>query len=281
MTTLAYALGIWIAAVASFNSNGVAISYTDSGGRGEPVVLIHGFTGTAERHFGRTGMTEALEKAGYRVIAMDCRGHGQSGKPLEPAKYGLEMARDVVRLLDHLKIDRAHIVGYSMGGGIAQQVMVKYPKRTRTVTLLGTGWEGEHLQALQTQLNAMADAFERKDASALIRGVFADAKGGPSDAEVAAAAADLLSRNDPHVLAVMARTLPSLWDVSREQLQKVKVPVLAIDGEFEHDNLEAAKRMLTVVPNIQVTELPGVNHSTAVRPAVPRVVAFLDAHRAN
>src|SRR5947208_2212620 len=139
MTTLAYALGIWIAAVASFNSNGVAISYTDSGGRGEPVVLIHGFTGTAERHFGRTGM---------------------------------------------------------------------------------------------------ADALERKDASALIRGVSADPNGGPSDAQVAAAAADLFSRNDPHVLAVMARTLPVLWDVSRDQLRKVKVPVFAVAGEFEADNVE-------------------------------------------
>jgi pimeloyl-ACP methyl ester carboxylesterase len=118
-------------------------------------------------------------------------------------------------------------------------------------------------------------------ASALIRGVSADANGGPSDAEVAAAGADLFSRNDPHILAVMARTLPSLWDVSRDQLRKVRVPVYAIAGEFEHDNVEAAKRMLAVVPSIQVTELPGVNHATAVRPAVPRVVAFLDAHRAH
>ena len=59
---------------------------------------------------------EALGTAGYRVIALDCRGHGQSGKPQDPGQYGLEMVRDVVRLLDHLNVERAHVVGYAMGG---------------------------------------------------------------------------------------------------------------------------------------------------------------------
>src|SRR5262249_27817382 len=106
-----------------FDSNGVRIHYVDSG-RGEPVVLIHGFTGTYDRHWRAPGVTEALESAGYRAIGIDCRGHGESGKPSEPAQYGLEMVGDVVRLLDHLKIDRAHIVGYSMGGWIANQLLV-------------------------------------------------------------------------------------------------------------------------------------------------------------
>jgi pimeloyl-ACP methyl ester carboxylesterase len=263
----------------SFTSAGVAINYTDSDGRGEPVVLIHGFTGSAARHFGNTGMIAALETAGYRVIAMDCRGHGESGKPAEPTKYGVEMAHDVVRLLDHLQIARAHIVGYSMGGGIAEQVMVKYPNRTRTITLLGTGWEGEQLPALTAQMDAMADGFERRNADALIRGVFTSPQGGPPDADVAAATADLFSRNDPRVLAVMARTLPSLWDVSRAQLRAVAVPVLAIDGEFDRSNLEAARRMVGLVRTLELVELPGVNHATSVRPAAAKIVAFLQAHR--
>ena len=264
----------------TFDSGGVAISYTDSG-RGAPVVLIHGFTGSASRHFGGPGVMTALENAGYRVIAMDCRGHGLSGKPVESSQYGMEMVRDVVRLLDHLKLPRAHIVGYSMGGGIAEQILVRYPKRAMTVTLLGSGWEGEHMPAFTAQMNAMADGFDRRDASALTRAVFSAAQGGPSDAEIAAATADLFSRNDPRVLAAIARSLPVLWQISRAELRAVKVPVLAIDGEFDQSNLEAAKRMVGVVPGLQLVELPGVNHATSVRPAAAHIVAFLDQHRSN
>jgi pimeloyl-ACP methyl ester carboxylesterase len=189
------------------------------------------------------------------------------------------MVRDAVRLLDRLKIERTHIVGYSMGGGIAQQLLVNYSKRVLTVTLLGSGWEGEHMAALATQMNAMADGFDRRDATALIRGVSGSAQGGPSDAEVAAATADLFSRNDPRVLAASARTLASLWAVSREQLRAVKVPVLALDGEFDRNNLQAAQRMIGVVTALELVELPGVNHATSVRPSAAHIVAFLDKHK--
>ena len=101
----------------TFDSRGVRIHYVDKG-RGTPVVLIHGLTGSYARHWETPGAIEALEKAGFRVIAIDCRGHGQSGKPRNPSEYGLEMVEDVVRLLDHLRIEQAHVVGYSMGGAI-------------------------------------------------------------------------------------------------------------------------------------------------------------------
>ena len=98
-----------------FDSDGVRIHYADRG-RGEPVVLIHGFTGSYARHWESPDVIAALTQAGYRVIAMDCRGHGQSGKPTGASDYGLELVRDAVRLLDYLIIERAHVVGYSMGG---------------------------------------------------------------------------------------------------------------------------------------------------------------------
>lgn len=260
-----------------FRSGDVSIRY-EVHGTGVPVVLIHGFTGSAQRHFGMTGIMDALEKAGYQVIALDCRGHGQSGKPLEASQYGIEMVRDVVRLLDHLMIDRAHVVGYSMGGGIAQQMLVKHPTRVLTATLLGTGWEGENLSALTAQLNALADGFDRRDASGLIRGVQRGRQGEPSDADVVAATADLFSRNDPQVLAVMARTLPSLWQISRDELRAIRVPVMAIAGELDQSNLEAAKRMATVVATLRLIELPGLNHATSVRPSARHIVEFLNQH---
>jgi pimeloyl-ACP methyl ester carboxylesterase len=152
----------------SFDSNGIKIHYIEKG-RGAPVVLLHGFTGSATRHWEAPGVISALETAGYRVIAMDCRGHGESGKPHDPGLYGLEMVGDVIRLLDYLKIDRAHVVGYSMGGAIANQLLIRHSPRLITITLLGAGWEGEDLKVLATQFSALADGFDKKDATWLIR----------------------------------------------------------------------------------------------------------------
>src|SRR5262245_29583001 len=95
-----------------FESNGVRIRYTVQG-KGEPVLLIHGFTANVERQWGLPGIIKRLAKD-YQVSALDNRGHGKSGKPHDPKRYGAEMAEDAIRLLDHLKIKKAHVVGYSM-----------------------------------------------------------------------------------------------------------------------------------------------------------------------
>src|SRR5437764_612909 len=98
----------------SFDSRGVKIHYTVEG-QGAPVVLIHGLHSSADINWRVPGTIKTLA-AHYRVIAFDVRGHGHSDKPDKDDAYGVEMAEDVVRLMDHLKIDKAHIVGYSMGG---------------------------------------------------------------------------------------------------------------------------------------------------------------------
>jgi pimeloyl-ACP methyl ester carboxylesterase len=94
----------------SFDSAGIPIHYMVLGKKdGEPVLLIHGFTGTIETQWAPVIKALATD---YRVIALDCRGHGGSGKPHDPKQYGIEMVKDAVRLLDHLKIDKAHVAGY-------------------------------------------------------------------------------------------------------------------------------------------------------------------------
>ena len=263
-----------------FDSNGVQIHYVDRG-HGVPVVLLHGFTGSSARHWKAPGVMEALGTAGYRVIAMDCRGHGQSGKPRDAGQYGLEMVRDVVRLLDHLNLERAHVVGYSVGGAIASQLLVRHPDRLQTVTLLGSGWEGEDLGALTSQFEELAEGFARGDASALIRAATSSDQDGPTDDEVAALNASLFARNDPQVLAAVARGLPPLFEISGDSLRVATLPVLAIIGEHDDTNLEAVKRMAGVVPGLEVVEIPGASHATSVRPSAEHLVAFLDKHRAN
>jgi pimeloyl-ACP methyl ester carboxylesterase len=108
-------------------------------GKGEPVVLIHGWLASARLNWDLPGITAMLAKD-YQVIAMDVRGHGLSDKPTEESAYGPELVGDVTRLLDHLHIKKAHIVGYSMGGIIAGNFIARHPDRVLSGTLGGMGW---------------------------------------------------------------------------------------------------------------------------------------------
>ena len=125
-----------------FDSKGIPIHYTVEG-KGEPVVLIHGLYANARINWRTPGIIKALAKD-YQVIAMDVRGHGASGKPKEEESYGIELMEDVVRLLDHLKIQKAHLVGYSMGGMITMKLLTRHPDRVQSAVLGGMGWLREN-----------------------------------------------------------------------------------------------------------------------------------------
>jgi len=125
-----------------FDSDGVKIHYLDRG-HGAPVLMIHGFGSSAEEHWVKTGMVERLAHR-WRVIAYDARGHGHSDKPHDAASYGLaHMRADAVALLEHLKIARARMIGYSMGGRITLEVLMRHPERLSAVVLGGYGEGGQ------------------------------------------------------------------------------------------------------------------------------------------
>jgi pimeloyl-ACP methyl ester carboxylesterase len=138
------AVALWMADMSSrvhgqdqffFSADGVRIRYIEQGS-GEPVVLVHGDAGSLDMNWVEPKVFETLAK-NFRVIALDCRGYGKSGKPHDPKLYGAEMAWDVLRLLDHLKIRRAHIVGHAMGSLIAAKLLTLQPKRFLSATLVG------------------------------------------------------------------------------------------------------------------------------------------------
>jgi pimeloyl-ACP methyl ester carboxylesterase len=134
------------------NAGGVKLWYVVQG-KGEPVVLLHGWLSNAGLNWVLPGITGQLAKD-YQVIALDVRGHGLSDKPTTEDAYGPELVEDVVRLLDHLKIKKAHIIGYSMGGIIAGNFIVKHPDRVLSGTLGGMGWlkEGGIAQVFFAQI---------------------------------------------------------------------------------------------------------------------------------
>ncbi len=115
------------------------IAFLDAGA-GPPIVLVHGFASTKEVNWVLPGWVASLTRAGRRVIALDNRGHGQSTKLYDPAEYATSrMADDVRALLDALKIDRADIMGYSMGARITALMALAHPQRVRSAILGGLG----------------------------------------------------------------------------------------------------------------------------------------------
>jgi len=130
----------------TFDSRGVKIHYVVQGS-GQSVVLIHGLYSSAAMNWQLPGTISQLSKT-YRVSALDLPGHGQSDKPRDESAYGLEMVEHVTRLMDHLGVKKAHIVGYSMGGMIAVKFLARHQDRALSGVIGGMGWlrEGSALQ---------------------------------------------------------------------------------------------------------------------------------------
>jgi pimeloyl-ACP methyl ester carboxylesterase len=123
----------------SFTTSGLELAY-ETHGTGEPILLIHGFASSGKVNWIDTGWVETLTGAGYMAITLDNRGHGQSAKPHDPELYyPTQMAGDALALLDHLGIERAGVIGYSMGARIAAFLAYDHPERVAAMVLGGMG----------------------------------------------------------------------------------------------------------------------------------------------
>jgi len=262
-----------------FDSAGVRLRYIVEG-KGEPVVLIHGFGANIEVGWRETGIVDGLADR-YQVIAMDVRGHGRSDKPRTPVAYGLPMVEDVVRLMDQLRIQKAHVVGYSMGGRIATMLLAERPERLRTAVIGGAGWmDADGLRARRIRMEQTAQALEQgKGVEPLIAWLAPPSAEPPTPQQVEAFNRIFLSRNDPVALAAVARGIASLQP-PQSKLRVNKTPVLALVGELDPNQSEV-DRLERITPNLKVVVIAGAHHLNAVRNPefLNNVKAFLAAHR--
>jgi pimeloyl-ACP methyl ester carboxylesterase len=262
----------------SFDSNGVKIHYTVEG-KGEPVLLIHGFAADADFNWRMPGVIKALADK-YQVIAIDNRGHGQSEKPRDPAKYGEEMVEDAVRLLDHLGIKKAHVVGYSMGGMITAKLLTTHPDRLLSATLGGHGGlkEGDDT----ARLEVLADSLDSgKGIGPLLIALTPKGKPEPTAEHIEQMNKLLLARNDAKALAAVVRSWKGLV-VSDEKLKANKVSVLVLIGELDplKKGVDALEGRLT---NYHVVVIKDADHMDAMRKEqfISELKSFLAANAAN
>ena len=258
---------------ASFDSAGVPIRYVESGA-GAPVVLVHSYAGDLQTQWVDTGVFDSLARE-FRTIAFDCRGHGLSGKPHDAGAYGVEMARDVVRLADHLGIATAHIVGYSMGAHIVAQLLAIAPERFLSATLGGgTGrrrWSAE----LERQAQIEADEMARGSLASQMRRLWPPDRPRPSDKLIARSSARFLAGKDVRALAALRRSnREQVFDT--EALADVDVPVLGIVGS--DDPYRASYEELRgVLRDMRLVVIEGADHPSAAgrREFAEALAAFL------
>jgi pimeloyl-ACP methyl ester carboxylesterase len=268
----------------SFDSNGVKIYYVTEG-NGEPVVLIHGFMADHDMWGKGRFLNSVLETKvmatlakDYRVIALDCRGHGKSGKPSQTESYGPAMAEDVVRLLDHLKIPKAHLVGYSMGSLIAGRVAAMHPERVLSVTFGG----GAAIIPIEAKAQeAFAKGIE--DGTALIPlviGLSPADQPKPTRQEAEAIVNKLLSAEARSGLAAALRSFENII-VTPEELKKCKAPVLYVHGANEYPHIKARVPVeLKLLGRGELKVVDGGDHlSTPGQPEF--LAAVLEFLRAN
>lgn len=260
-----------------FDSNGVKIHYTDEGA-GEPVLLIHGFTASIGPQWRQPGIIAALAPD-YRVIALDNRGHGQSGKPHDPQQYGREMVEDSIRLLDHLQIETAHVVGYSMGGYITHKLLTLHPERVRSAVIAGAGWVSD-VEGERSFLTELADALDRGEGlTPLIKRLTPADRPPPSEEQLKTMNQMAMLINDSKALSAVIRGMEGL-QIPEEVVKQNATPALALIGEVDPIR-QRVDQMAAVMPNLEVVVIPGTDHMTAFRSPefLRHLQRFLEAHR--
>jgi pimeloyl-ACP methyl ester carboxylesterase len=230
-----------------FDSDGLRLHYEVHGPEsGRAVVLVHGFASDYQLNWVGTRWQETLARAGCRVIGLDCRGHGRSAKPHDPAAYFIpDMAGDVRRLLDELSIARADYIGYSMGARIGLQAVLDFPGRLHRAVLGGMGMSGA-VEDAEPIVRALRGA-EPETPSALSFQRFASGR----------------PINDLEALAACMEGLAQSSAVDWDRLAGVSTPILLVVGdrdEIAHD----AERLARKIPSAKLVSIPGRDHMGTV-----------------
>ena len=230
-----------------FHHGSVELAFLDEG-QGEPIVLVHGFASSKEVNWVQPGWVATLTGTGRRVIALDDRGHGQSSKLYDSADYHTtKMAGDVRALLDHLEIERADVMGYSMGARIAAFLALEHPAVVRSMVLGGLGMhliDGVGLPESIAEALEVPSLADVSDAQGRMFRAFADQ-----------------TRSDRRALAACIRG--SRQVLTREQAAAIQTPTLIAVGTKD-PIAGSAEELAAVMPNAKALPIPGRDHMLAV-----------------
>ncbi|MEW5965050.1 MAG: alpha/beta hydrolase [Pseudomonadota bacterium] len=244
----------------TFSSDGVEIAFIDEG-VGDPVLLIHGFASNASTNWVVPTWTGFLTKAGFRVVALDNRGHGHSAKLYDTAQYGAPlMAEDARRLMDHLAIARADVMGFSMGARITAFLALRHPERVRSAIFGGLGI---NMVRGMAGTGPIARALEADSIDDVVN---------PTARTFRAFAEQ--TKSDLKALAACIRS--SREPITAEALAGLRCPVLVAVGSEDVVG-GSAEELAALIPGAEAFVIPGRDHMKSVgdRSHKEAVLAFL------
>jgi pimeloyl-ACP methyl ester carboxylesterase len=229
-----------------FASEGVRLHFEVHGPEGgTPIVLVHGFASDYRLNWVGTRWQETLTTNGFRVIGLDCRGHGQSDKPHDEAAYAVDlMTRDVVCLLDAVGVAQAAYLGYSMGARIGLEVLMDHPDRITRAVLGGIGAAGaiDHSEQIAHALRS----------------------GEPTDDPVARTFYKFASARPANDLTALAACIKGLRpERDPQRLATIKTPILIVVGDGD-DIARGASELIEEIPTARLVTISGRDHMSAV-----------------
>jgi len=248
----------------SFQSGALTLAYDDISPLGAPVgvvVLVHGFASNRVENWRRLGWYSAFERAGYRLIALDLRGHGESDKPHDPAAYRrAQMAGDVIALMDHLGLKRVNLMGYSLGAHLALTMGLAVPHRLDHLILGGIGGRMFSSDPAPAPAMSLAQALLSENPDAITDPIqkgfrlFAEAQG-----------------EDRQALAACAQGLGP--PAGRDALANLEVQTLIVAGG--RDDLAGDPAALAAtMSDARATTLPACDHFSAIPHALFKAAVF-------
>jgi len=248
--------------------NGIEIAYEERGRGARPLVLVHGFTGF--RH-DFASQLDALA-AEHRVVAPDLRGHGESGRSVDPADYTLaRLTDDLLGFLDALGIEACDLLGHSMGGMLALRAVLAQPRRIASLLLMDTA-PGPLHWVDPAQL-ALASRVAREAGMAALAGILRtrakeDPQRGEPDRRVEAEWGEerfwawrvaRVAATDPVAYEALGRALVEQEDLSAH-LPAIAAPTTVLVGELDHEFRAPAEALARAIPGARHVVLPGAGH---------------------
>ena len=229
-----------------FDSDGVRLHFEVNGPEhGNPLVAVHGFASDYQLNWVGSRWQETLTGAGFRVVGLDCRGHGHSDKPHDRDAYAVAtMAGDVMRLLDHLRIETAAYLGYSMGARIGLEIILRASRRVTRAVLGGIGSVGAIDRA-----GAIAHALRSRE---------------PADDPIAQTFYRFASARPINDLDALAACIEGLQSAPQpSQLAAIKTPILVVVGDKDQI-ARGADELVELIPSSRLVTLSGRDHMSAV-----------------
>jgi pimeloyl-ACP methyl ester carboxylesterase len=243
--------------------------YFEIFGQGKPILLVHGWGSDLKQNWVDTGWVKELESE-RRVIALDCRGHGQSDKPHDQKAYSYSiMAQDVLSVMDHLEITKTDLFGYSMGAFMAIHLLGHKKERFTSVIMGGIGDETEESK----DAHFIADALRAKDPSQIDNQL-----GRAYRAHI-----DLNPNNDREALALSSLQMwPEGYPIQLGGvgLADVDIPVLIINGENDVPYVKSDQKLANAIPGAQLVRIPNKNHISVIidQQFKKEILKFLKQH---